>query len=278
VAASSENSGQWARRNRAIELARKAGADALVAAHVSTVAWLTGFEASIASGPSPWAHTPVAFLEAGRPPVLIIGEDDVDRTADLACEIVSYPGIGIEKPDPLGHVARILTRITDGRTVATEPGALPLTLGALVSWLDISTGLASLRAPKDPDEVDKIRSAIRITDIGQQTIREHATEALTEIELYANAVRSMEVAAGEPLPILAELVSGVSLKRWWGSPTSKTIDATHYETSGSSGSQQKTARRRKRRKITNNDDSRKCSSGGVFTKTCRSRNRGRRDS
>ena len=41
-----------ARRERALEIARQAGAETLLAAHPATVTWLTGYPVDIETGPS----------------------------------------------------------------------------------------------------------------------------------------------------------------------------------------------------------------------------------
>ena len=212
-----------ARHERAIEIARRAGAYGVLAAHVSTVTWLTGFDANINTGPSPWAHTPLALLAPGQRPVLVISDDDAERAAGLDCEVVTYPGYGIGTLDPLGHVATALAEVVDGRTVATEPGALPVPLAAPLAWVDASLKLYQARAVKDADEIEKLRVAIGITDAGQRAAREHAAAGRTELEVYSEVVAAMEKEAGRPFAMVADLVSGADATRWEGPPTTRTM-------------------------------------------------------
>jgi hypothetical protein len=44
---------RWPRHERALEAARRVGADAVLATHISTVTWLTGYAAPIGIGPIP---------------------------------------------------------------------------------------------------------------------------------------------------------------------------------------------------------------------------------
>src|SRR4029077_14266772 len=50
------------RRERALEIARAAGAEALLAARPATVTWLTGYADEIEWGPSPFALSPLALV------------------------------------------------------------------------------------------------------------------------------------------------------------------------------------------------------------------------
>ena len=77
------------RHERALAIAQGAGADALLAADPATVTWLTGYAAEIETGPSPFAHAPLALLAPGSPPVLVVSEDAADAAATLDCEVVT---------------------------------------------------------------------------------------------------------------------------------------------------------------------------------------------
>ncbi|MDQ5873966.1 MAG: aminopeptidase P family N-terminal domain-containing protein, partial [Actinomycetota bacterium] len=62
------------RRERALEIARRLGADGVLAAEPSSVTWLTGFEADIGLGPSPFALPPLAVVTPDGPPILVVSE------------------------------------------------------------------------------------------------------------------------------------------------------------------------------------------------------------
>src|ERR671930_68738 len=90
--ASASSSAGLPRQGRALEIAQRAGADAVLAAHISTVTWLTGFVTPVSAGPMPWAHTPIAFLAPDTPPVLIVPEEDGPRAERLGCQAATSPG------------------------------------------------------------------------------------------------------------------------------------------------------------------------------------------
>ena len=76
-----------ARRERALEAARSAGADVLVAARPATVTWLTGFADDIEWGPSPFALSPLAVLTPGGRPIVVVSDDAAEAAAATGCEV-----------------------------------------------------------------------------------------------------------------------------------------------------------------------------------------------
>lgn len=213
------------RQERALELARRAGADCLLAAHPGTVTWLTGFAGDIETGPSPFALPALAVLAPGEPPILVLSDDEAGAAEGLGCAAVSYPGFTIEPLEPLAGAARALAEAVGGRRVATEPGALPAALAASLSLVDVAAELAGARAVKDPDEVEAIRAAIALCDAGQRAAREAAEPGMSELELWAAVRAAIELAAGERTPLLADLVSGPRTAEVGGLPGRRVLAA-----------------------------------------------------
>src|SRR5438445_11476746 len=90
------------RRLRALDVARRAGAEALLASKPATVAWLTGFAAEIDSGPNPFSLPPLALLAGDEAPVLIVSDDDADGAAATGSEVSSYRGFSVGPLAPIG--------------------------------------------------------------------------------------------------------------------------------------------------------------------------------
>ncbi|MCC6223576.1 MAG: aminopeptidase P family protein [Thermoleophilia bacterium] len=213
------------RQERALELARTAGADALLAAHPSTVTWLTGFVGDIETGPSPFSLPALAVLANGEPPTLVVSDDDAGAAAELGCRAVTYTGFTVEPLEPVAGAARALARAVGGRRVATEPGALPAALAHGLDLVDVTAAIARSRAVKDPDELDAIRAAIALCDAGQRAAREVAAPGLTELELWAAIRAAIELAAGARTPLLADLVSGPRTAEVGGPPGPRVLAA-----------------------------------------------------
>lgn len=206
------------RRLRALEVARRAGAEAVLASTPAAVAWLTGFAAEIDSGPSPFSLPPLALVAADETPVLIVSDDDADGAAATGCEVRSYRGFSVEPLDAVGGASRALAAAVGRRRVAVEAGALPAALAADLDWVDAGAELARSRAVKDADELAAIRAAIELCDVGQREARLRAAPGLTELELWAHVRGAIESAAGARTPILADLVAGPRTGATGGAP------------------------------------------------------------
>jgi Xaa-Pro aminopeptidase len=195
------------RVERALEVARHAGADALLASHPSSVAWLTGYAAEIETGPNPFALSPLVVLADGAR-MLVVSEDEAEAAAETGCDVVAYPGFGLGPVDPVGGAARALARALEGRRVAVEAGSLPAALAAGLDQVDVTAALAAERAVKDADEIARVRAAIALCDAGQRAAREAARAGATELDVWAAVRAAIERAAGARVPLLADLVSG----------------------------------------------------------------------
>ncbi len=206
------------RRERALEVARQAGCEGVLAAHPSSVAWLTGFEAEIETGPSPFALGPLAVLRENGPPVLVVSEDDAGDAAALGCEVSSYAGFGLGPVAPVAGASRALSEAVGSLRVATEPGSLPAALASELDWVDAEAGLAQARAVKDADEVELLRAAIALCDAGQRAARTEARPGRTELELWGLVRGAIESEAAGRTPVLADLVSGPRTAEIGGPP------------------------------------------------------------
>jgi Xaa-Pro aminopeptidase len=206
------------RRERALEAARRAGAEALLAGRPSTVAWLTGFASEIETGPSPFELSPLALLAPGETPILVVADHAAEAAAATGCEVRTYRGFSVEPLDAVGGATRALADAAAGRRVATEPGHLPAALGAAISWADVGDALRVAQAVKDDDEVELVRGAIRLCDVGQAAARSGAEPGMTELDLWTIVRGAMEREAGARTPVLADLVAGPRTGETGGAP------------------------------------------------------------
>jgi Xaa-Pro aminopeptidase len=211
------------RRPRALEVARRAGTDSLLASSPSSVTWLTGFAGEVDSGPSPFSLPPLAVLAGDEEAVLIVSDDDADAAADTGCEVRTYRGFSVEPLDPVGGAAAALAEVVGRRRVSVEAAALPAALAAGLDWVDVGSELARSRAVKDTDELALVRAALELCDVGQREARVAAEAGLTELELWARVRGAIEAAAGERTPILADLVAGPRTAATGGAPENRSM-------------------------------------------------------
>jgi Xaa-Pro dipeptidase len=211
------------RRLRALDVARRAGVQAVLVSTPAAVAWLTGFAAEIDSGPSPFSLPPLALLAGDEAPVLIVSDDDAEGAAVTGCDVRSYRGFSVEPIDAIGGASSALAEVVGTRRIGVEAGALPAALAAELDWVDVGVDLARVRAVKDSDELPLIRAAIELCDIGQREARLEAEPGLTELELWARVRGAIESAAGARTPILADLVAGPRTATTGGAPENRAL-------------------------------------------------------
>jgi Xaa-Pro aminopeptidase len=204
------------RHARVAELLHGIGADALLAGDPGTVAWLSGVEVSIDTGPSPFAIGPFALVEANGDVLVFASEDE---PMPDGVEVVRYEGFTVGPIDRLGAVRRATADLLDGRWLAIEAASIPAGLVAQASgWVDATEAILRARAVKDPDEIDRLRAAIALCDAGQAALRSALEPGITELELWSTVRRAIDARAAAPTPLLADLVSGPRTAEIGGPP------------------------------------------------------------
>jgi Xaa-Pro dipeptidase len=211
------------RQERALAVARGLGADGVLAADPATVTWLTGLEVDVESGPSPFALAPLAVLTADGPPIVIASMDEANAVAAAGCLHEPYEGFTTGPLDPFGGAARALAAAAEGRRLAAELGSLPSALAGGPSLVDATGAFAAARAVKDADELERLRGALALCDVGQREARARAEPGMTEIELWGFVRAAIERAAGRRTPLLADLASGERTGETGGTPGERVL-------------------------------------------------------
>jgi Xaa-Pro dipeptidase len=218
------------RQQRAREIVRTAGCDALLANDPGTVWWLTGTAVDIETGPSPFAPAPVAVLAGDDPVRLIASDDQAPQSPPAGCDLITYAGFTTGPLQGFQAARELVAGALSGRRVASDAAASPRRLVNTSHALDsaeepanVRDALLAARAIKDPDEIDALRAALRACDAGQHRLRELAVPGVTEIELFGAVRSAIECAAGARTPLLADLVSGERTGGMGGPPTARTL-------------------------------------------------------
>lgn len=211
------------RVGRALGAARDVGADAVLAADPATVTWLTG-HAPAPRHASPFAMAPLAVVTGdGRPTLLVSDDEPVDETVVFG-DVRAYEGYSMGELDPAGALRRAIAELAGGGRVATEPSALPAILAGDLDWVDAGTALSRARTIKDPDELELLRTAAGLCDAGQRRLREAVGPGITELELHAAVEAAVHAAAGEPVGIVASLLSGPRTALIGGPPSARRLE------------------------------------------------------
>lgn len=194
--------------------------------------WLTGYAPPIQTGPSPFEGGPALAWWRDRELTLIVSDAEAGAARAADANVRDYVGYSIDRP--LTCVERQAAALRDvlkahaaltGK-VGVEMNCLPAALAPAArdtlpaaTLQPIDGQLDPLRAVKSPDEIARIRAALRLCDQGQAHIRDNAKAGGTELELWGAMKGRLEVAAGTRVPILADLVGGARTAEIGGLPT-----------------------------------------------------------
>ncbi len=218
---------------------KRVNADAFLIHSASSVKYFSGYFFYFEYGSSPFQLVPALLMVApGQDAALILADNEAGQSGsvDPAISVQFYESYTFEKaPDPTGNClnnirAFILKNKLDSAVFGIETETLPFVIAKalqeefpFVQWVDISAQLELLKAVKDPDEIEQIRQAAHLADIGQQSVMKYAREGMTELELFSLAHRDMELKTGHRVPLMADLSSGAGTSSGGGMPTNKII-------------------------------------------------------
>ena len=210
--------------------------DHAVLSSLASLRYLTGFTASIETGPSPFTPVAGVFLveREGEPHLLLADSESMEGVFSgmAASTFVSYT---IEKP--LAAVADLKAKLLE-RLRKLPPGQVGIESEALpaavleplrsecprLDFVDIAAVVAGIRIIKDEEEIEVLRQCCSLCDTGQKLAKRLASAGMTEIELFAEVRKGMETQEGGRLPLLADVVSGPRTAGVGGAPTSRQIE------------------------------------------------------
>jgi Xaa-Pro dipeptidase len=214
-------------------------ADAFLITSASSIKYFSGYFFYFEYGPSPFHLLPALLMIApGQDMALIVADNEMGQTDSMPAgiRILPYESYTYEKPaDPSGEcVKNVLAFIQENKLgscrLAIEADKLPYvikqTLDELfpsIEWIDISEDLNRIKAVKDPDEIENIREAAHLADLGQAAVLQYARSGISELELFSLVHKVMEESVGFRVPLMSDLSSGRNTNTGGGMPTNKII-------------------------------------------------------
>jgi Xaa-Pro dipeptidase len=205
----------------------------------ASLKYLTGYFYNFEIGPSPFQLIPAAlFVIPSYYSGLIIADNESDQLANLDQRIKVNPYVSYTYEAPLDYSASFCIKLLElianngmgNARIGVEADSLPYSVCdslALnypeIELVDISVDIAALRMVKDEDEIEKIRAAVRLCDVGQEAVMNYAKPGITELELFKMVMGEMENAAGKRIPIMTDLVSGLRTFDGGGNPSTNKI-------------------------------------------------------
>jgi Xaa-Pro aminopeptidase len=212
--------GEYARRYaRAAALMEELDVAALVLAQPSSIRYFTGLPTWV------WVLPPVMPVIAilpRRPDLATVVDSEVDRAGLEATTWISDPSLYGLGSDPIRAAVEALARrglsgsrlgfeLGPGQRPNLSPGDLQRLMGELDGEVvDASSLLLAVRMLKGPEEVDRLREACRLSQIGFEAAFESLTVGCTEVELTRVAAEAMLHAGARPgmEPFMLKFIAG----------------------------------------------------------------------
>lgn len=215
---------------RAARALRRAGIDVALLSTPSNVTYVSGYEAPIAVGPIVeivgWLPA-VALVSAADGSGALVVPDAFARTAESATwfrDVTPFDSLGHFEPvdsqasfrEALRSSLRAAGLGSGHGVIGVEP-SLPLVVQQLLAeefpsleLRDATTALEQARWLKTPREIDLLRRATAVVDTAQNCLLARAPSAAgsSDVELWIELLRAMEVDVGRHLTVSGELVTG----------------------------------------------------------------------
>ena len=217
---------------RLTEHLKAQGMRAALLANPFNITWLTGYAPPIQTGPSPFEGGPALGWFIDGELTLLLSDWEAGVAGALGVNVHPYLGYTVEEPlactlrmsAALGELLKPAANLRG--VVGVEMNHLPATLyAALVDMLPHATlqnldrQIDPLRAVKTPEEIAKIRAALRLADLAQEQVRKLIQPGISELDLWHSVKSCIELEAGGRVPVLVDLVAGMRTSEIGGPPT-----------------------------------------------------------
>jgi Xaa-Pro dipeptidase len=204
---------------RVARAARSAGAGWAAVTGPDAVCYASGHEVPYETGPSPFAGGPTtAFVAPDGVCHLLLANNEPYTGRLDAGHVAVYEGFSAERPlqgsaTYLAAARALASELGVSGGLAVEQASFPAALrDALAGMIDgtapIDRALSGARMVKTDAEIAALRRASAVADAGQREARRSARIGSSELELFGDARRAMELAAGGRCCIAGECSSG----------------------------------------------------------------------
>lgn len=219
----------------------KAGSiDAFLFTSPSTIKCLSGYFYDFDIGPSPFQLLPAALLVVpSKGTSIIIADNESFVKEGIGSGISVKPYSSYEYEKPMDFTNHFLLRLHEAlkenslsnALLGIEQNTMPFVVSRSIlsayqniKLVDVTNEIIHLKAVKDNDEIESIRKAVSLCDIGQAAVVKHARAGITELELFGLIRKEMEASVGKRVPIMLDLVSGARTEDGGGNPSNKIIE------------------------------------------------------
>ncbi|MEP7231912.1 MAG: Xaa-Pro peptidase family protein [Ginsengibacter sp.] len=228
------------RIEKLIEIKKVRKIDGFLITSLASLKYLSGYYFYFEHGLSPFQLLPAALIVNAELNASIILADNETQQSDFidpGISINTYESYVYEKP--LDHATQFLLQMHDGfkqsginkGRIGVELNTLPASVALLLTTqypglelVDITEEITRLRIIKDADEIEFIRQAAALSDIGQAAVLKLAKIGMSEIELFSLVRNEIDASIGTRISLMADFVSGVATATGGGLPTNKIIN------------------------------------------------------
>jgi len=216
--------------------------DAFLITSAASVKYLSGYFFYFEYGSSPFHFLPAAlFVMPGKTASLVIADNELHQSANINTGISIKPYASYVYETPLESTKQFLIQLHEvakqngigNARVGIEQNSFPLAIAQSLSsqypkieFVNIAPEIAHLRMVKDSDEIELIRKAASLSDIGQASVLKNAKTGIAELELFNLVRNDMEASVGTRVPLMADLSSGINTSSGGGMPTNKIINSS----------------------------------------------------
>lgn len=215
--------------------------DSFLLTTAPSVKYFSGYFFYFEYGVSPFHFLPAAlYIKPSSTTTLIIADNELEQEKHIppGITVKPYSSYVHETPaQPEQHFMQQLFTVLDkhnkGRIrIGIESAFFPMLLVEAITskypdaeFVDITTEIRQLRAIKDNDEIEFIRKAAHLCDIGQEMVWKKAQPGISELELFNIVCTAIESSVGERVPLMCDLGSGIRTATGGGMPGNKIIEA-----------------------------------------------------
>lgn len=214
--------------------------DAFLFTSTVTIKYLSGYYYNFETGHSPFHLLPSALLVVPTQVTgLVIADDEAWKfnVPESGILVRPYESYVFEKA--LDYEKQFMTQLVDlirqtgtgNGCIGIENNFMPYSVATAlknqfpeIRFVDISSDIAEMRVIKDADEIELIRKAATLCDVGQEAVLRHSKPGISELDLFSIVRGAMENSGGTRVPFLADLVSGKTTASAGGNPSGKIIE------------------------------------------------------
>lgn len=226
---------------RLVDVAHRRQLNAFLLTNLPTIRHLSGYFFNFETGPSPFHLLPACLVAIpGGEACLIAADTETGQLSNLSPGIKARLYASYVCESPLDFARQFQIRLQETirelglskARLGIEPESLPALVERELARLfpdlepaDVTGEVTRLRLIKTPEEIEFIRKAVHLCDVGQEALLNKARQGMTELELFASVREAMETAAGKRFPLMADFVSGPRTEQAGGGPSDKIIQA-----------------------------------------------------